>query len=185
MNLIRTNHSTTIITLLALAAAGTLASVGTKAARAWDGRSGATSEDQGRGIAGVWRVEVQSSDCDSRAPLGAPFFSVLTFNEGGTMAGSTANPAFAIGQRGTDQGTWRRTGEDTYQSKDVALLFFTTAPNPPSSPGFEAGSQILSQTITLNRASDQFTSQARTEFFDASGNSYRQGCATAVANRFE
>jgi len=32
---------------------------------------------------------------------------------------------------------------------------------------------------------DEFTSEATTEFFDTTGKSYRQGCATATAQRFQ
>lgn len=135
-------------------------------------------------LVGVWRVEVQSYVCGTSTLLGPPFSSVLTFNHGGTLIGDTVNPAFAVGQRGVDQGVWAHKGEHTYTAKDVAFLFFTTAANPPANPGFQAGTQILSQTITLT-SGDEFTSEATTEFFDASGTSYRQGCATAVAKRFE
>jgi len=187
MNSIRRNHFTTIIGLVAVALTGTVTSIGARPAVASEPGSNQASEERtaDRGIVGVWRVEVQSYDCRTNAPLGAPFSSVLTFNLGGTMSGSTTNPAFATGQRGIDQGTWSREGRNAYRAKDVTLLFFTTAPNPPSSPGFQAGFQILSQTIMLSESSDHFTSRATTEFFDLGGNSYRQGCATALAERFE
>lgn len=187
MNPIRRNHFTTTIALAALALAAAAAMIGARPAAAARPHPGHAGEEQaaGRGIVGVWRVSVQSVDCGSNTPLGAPFFSVLTFNEGGTMSGSTTNPAFATGQRGIDQGVWSREGEKTYRAKDVTFLFFTSAPNPPSSPGFQAGSQILTQAITLDEKADQFSSKATTEFFDVDGNSYRQACATAVAHRFE
>jgi len=183
---IRRNHFTTVITLAALALTGTATSIAAGPAAASEPASSQANEARAfdRGIVGVWRVEVQSFDCSTNSPLGPPFSSVLTFHEGGTMTGSTTNPAFAPGQRGIDQGIWSREGANTYRAKDVAQLSFTSAPNPPSSPGFEAGSQILAQTITLNEGSDRFTSRATTEFLDGDGNLYRQGCATAVAVRF-
>jgi len=187
MNPNRRNHFTSIITLAALALAWTASSFAAKPGPASAPAASQMSEERGpgRGIAGVWRVEVQSYDCASNAPLGAPFSSVLTFSAGGTLSGSTTNPAFAPGQRGIDQGIWSREGANTYRAKDIAQLLFTTPPNPPMNPGFEAGSQILAQTITFNEGTDHFTSRATTEFLDASGNVYRQGCATAVAVRFE
>ena len=66
----------------------------------------------------------------------------------------------------------------------MALILFTTAPNSPLTPGFQAGSQRLDQTIALTDPG-HFTSDAVTTFFDASGQEYRQGCATALGERFE
>ncbi len=137
----------------------------------------------GQYIVGTWRVTVQLYDCATEAPIGPAFASLLTFNAGGTMTGSTTNPGFAVGQRGPDAGVWERNGWRTYEAKSIALLNFTTQPAPPSNPGFQAGTQTLSQRIRFDNA-DRFTSDATTEFFDVSGNSYRKGCASAVAQRF-
>lgn len=101
------------------------------------------------------------------------------------MVGSTTNPGFAVAQRGPDQGIWNRTARRTFSAKSVAFLYFTTPPNPPLNPGFQAGTQELTQAIELDEALDEFKSDATTEFFDVNGNSYRQGCASAVAQRFE
>jgi hypothetical protein len=64
------------------------------------------------------------------------------------------------------------------------LILFTTAPNFPVTPGFQAGSQRLDQTIGFTDPR-HFTSDAVTAFFDATGQKYRQGCATALGERFE
>jgi len=136
-------------------------------------------------LVGTWRVQVQSYVCGTSTLIGPPFSSVLTFNDGGTFTGDTMNPSFAVGQRGVDQGVWAHKGDHTYSAKDVAFIYFTTPPNPPANPGFQTGTQILSQTIKLKDDLDEFTSEATTEFFDATGASYRQGCATAVAQRFK
>lgn len=181
------NQSTTAIALAAFFLAGTLNPIMSQPAVAQQRGSDPANRDSasGRGIVGVWRVEVQSYVCGTNTLVGKPFSSVLTFNAGGTLNGATTNPAFALGQRGTDQGTWNYENGTTFKAKDIAFLFFTSAPTPPSNPGFQAGSQILSQTITLNENSDEFTSKATTEFFDVDGKSYRQGCATAAGKRFE
>ena len=42
----------------------------------------------------------------------------------------------------------------------------------------------LSQAIDVTDP-DHFTSNAVSEFFDVGGNKYREGCATAVGQRFE
>jgi hypothetical protein len=138
-----------------------------------------------RSLEGTWWVTVTAlSDCQSRVPLGT-FAALLTFAPGGTMTGATTNPVFAPGQRGPDHGVWvRAAASRTYHASSAAFLLFTTAPNLPITPGFQAGSQRLDQTITLVGA-DRFKSDATTQFFDTSGRKYREGCATAVAYRFE
>ena len=142
-------------------------------------------DSSGRTLEGTWWVHVTTlSDCVSRTPL-LSFSALLTFAGGGTMTGTTTNPGFAVGQRSPDHGTWRRArGARTFTASSVALVLFTTAPNFPVTPGFQAGSQRLDQTITLSD-SDHFTSDATTSFFDGAGQKYRQGCATALGERFE
>jgi hypothetical protein len=84
----------------------------------------------GRVLVGTWSVKVQAYNCQTKTPLGNPFASLLTINEGGTLTGSTMNPAFAVGQRGPDQGVWSHEGRHTYSAKSAAFLHFTTPPNP-------------------------------------------------------
>ena len=138
-----------------------------------------------RTLQGTWWVQVTAlTDCVSRTPL-VSFSALLTFADGGTMTGTTTNPGFAIGQRTPDHGVWaRRPASQTFRASSVALILFTTAPNLPMTPGFQAGSQRLDQTIELTDPR-HFTSDAVTAFFDATGRKYRQGCATALGERFE
>jgi hypothetical protein len=124
------------------------------------------------------------TDCVSRTPLFS-FSALLTFADGGTMTGTTTNPGFAVGQRSPDHGVWaRKRASHKFRASSVALILFTTAPNLPMTPGFQAGSQRIDQSITLLDA-DHFTSDAITTFFDANAQKYRQGCATALGERFE
>jgi hypothetical protein len=138
-----------------------------------------------RTLQGTWWVHVTAlTDCVSRTPL-ISFSALLTFADGGTMTGTTTNPGFAVGQRSPDHGVWtRRRASHTFKASSVALILFTTAPNFPQTPGFQAGSQRLDQTIALTDP-DHFTSDAVTTFFDATGLKYRLGCATALGERFE
>jgi hypothetical protein len=165
-------------TVLALAAALVLASAL---------RSGAQDyrDSPRRTLQGTWWVQVTAlADCVSRTPL-ISFSALLTFADGGTMTGTTTNPGFAVGQRTPDHGVWvRRRASHTFNASSVALILFTTPPNLPLTPGFQAGSQRLDQTIALTDP-DHFTSDAVTTFFDAAGQKYRQGCATALGKRFE
>ena len=132
-------------------------------------------------LVGTWQVQVTQVDCSSGAQLGPPFTSLLTFASGGTMAEDTENAAFGKGQRGGGQGWWSSTGSSTYSATSVALVKYTTQPNQKKhNPGFEAGQQTISQTITL-RQPGQWTSTASVSFADVSGNVYRTGCALASA----
>ena len=144
-----------------------------------------SGDSESRTLQGTWWVQVTAlSDCVSRKPLVA-FSALLTFAKGGTMTGTTTNPSFAIGQRSPDHGVWfRDRAPHTFRASSVALLLFTTAPNFPVTPGFQAGSHRLDQTIEVTDP-DRFSSEALSQFFDVSGHKYREGCATAVGQRFE
>jgi hypothetical protein len=140
---------------------------------------------RGGALVGTWRAQVQPYNCQTNAPFGPPFASLLTFNDGGTLVGSTSSPAFAVGQRGTDFGVWSHQGRQTFNAKSEVFLYFTTPPNLPLNPGFQAGTQTLTQTIEFKDNPDEVTSDATTEFFDTTGKLYREGCASAVAKRLE
>jgi hypothetical protein len=140
---------------------------------------------EAKSLEGTWWVQVTAlTDCVSHVPL-MSFTALLTFANGGTMTGTTTNPAFAIGQRSPDHGVWfRKRAAHTYRASSVALLLFGTELNLPATPGFQAGSHRLSQVIDVTDP-DHFTSDAVSEFFDVSGRKYKEGCATAVGQRFE
>ena len=50
------------------------------------------------------------------------------------MTGTTANPAFAAGQRTPDHGVWKQQSGHLYRASSVALIAFETLPVPPASP---------------------------------------------------
>ena len=105
---------------------------------------------EARTLEGTWWVQVTAlTDCASQVPL-MSFTALLTFAKGGTMTGTTTNPAFAIGQRSPDHGVWFQSrAAHSYKASSVSLLLFGTAPNLPVTPGFQAGSQRLSQAIDV------------------------------------
>jgi hypothetical protein len=133
-------------------------------------------------LVGTWRVEVRQSNCvtGEKAP---PFRSFLTFDGSGTLTGTTAAPAFLPGQRSPDHGTWSHKHGEKYTAISEAFLLFDSDPRPPF-PGFQAGTQRISQDINLKNH-DEFTSTAIVEFFDANGNTVTTGCADAIGRRFE
>lgn len=173
-----------------MAAAGAVALTGMLVAGlGMTAKAGSPGEDEsfrgGNVIVGTWRIQVQLVNCETRATLGHSFKSLTTINEGGTLTGSTTNPVFAPGQRGPEQGVWERSGKRTYDAKSATFINFTTPPNLPHNPGFEAGIQTIAQKIEFDENPDEFTSDAKIEFFDATGTSYRKACASATATRFE
>lgn len=138
----------------------------------------------GHGLGGTWSVKVILTNCQTGATIGNLFSSYLSFAGNGTMTEETSNPGFAVGQRGAGLGVWRRSSWNTFTAKSVAFIFYTTTPAPPVSPGFTAGTQTITQDITLlNR--HEWTASATIQFADTAGAVYRNGCAVATAMRFE
>jgi len=108
--------------------------------------------------------------------MGPSFSSLLSFHEGGTMSGTTANPAFAAGQRTSDYGVWSFNGDHTYAAASEAFIIFPAGM-------FVKGTQRLVQAISVDR--DEFTSAATVQFFDANNVPVVSGCAVATGQRFE
>ncbi|HXF11898.1 MAG TPA: hypothetical protein VN517_02005 [Terriglobales bacterium] len=146
----------------------------------------AEPRDHDSKLVGTWRVQVALVDCQTGTALSAPAFSsLLTFAHGGTMAEDTTNPSFGPGQRGAGQGVWDHKPGGTYAARSVAFINYTTQANPAAhNPGFEAGEQTITQTITFEDGPDKWSSTADIEFSDTTGAVYRQACAVASAQRF-
>ena len=137
----------------------------------------------GKTVEGVWIVQVQQRDCPTQQIRGT-FYSLVTFVDGGTMYESPGGVAFAPGQRSSGHGKWTRLGDSTFRMHVVAQILFTTPPNLPTSPGFEAGWQTIDHVVTLSDP-DHGTSTGGAEFYRSSGELYRTTCSTAVMTRFE
>ncbi len=132
------------------------------------------------GIEGTWRVTVSQKVCATGAPIGLPFHSLLTFAQGGTMTGTTANSAFLTGQRTGDYGVWSRGAGRVYSATDEAFLLF-------GGGGFIQGSQVISHSISLTNGGTGFNDVATIQFYDGNGNPLlaTPGCATAVGQRLQ
>jgi|SRR3954465_4102741 len=156
-------------------------------------RTANASESRG-GLEGAWTVRVTLRDCVTNAALGAPFNSLVSFHDGGTVSEAAGGLAFAAGQRSPGHGTWTRQGGHTFLQRMIALIVFDTPANLPGAPGFNptlpispgffAGWQTVTHTLTL-RNGDYATSAGTNEFFKSDGTLYRTGCSTATAQRFE
>ncbi|HEX3320223.1 MAG TPA: hypothetical protein VHR84_05945 [Terriglobales bacterium] len=136
----------------------------------------AQSETAAIGLQGTWRVQVNLVNCSNGQNLGPSFSSLLMFNRGGTLSGTTRNAAFSPGQRTSDFGIWRQTGPNTYSADSEAFILFT-------SNLFQSGSQRITQSITLG--GNSFESTAITRFYDTNGSLLISGCAHAVGTRYE
>jgi hypothetical protein len=142
---------------------------------------------------GTWGIAVQILNCQSKAPIGPPFLSLITLHSGGTLSETSgAEAAFAIGQRSSGQGVWEKTSRHVYDLRVISLVLFETGPNLPGSPafnpalpvgpGFFKGWDTLSQTLQFTDA-DHFTSSGTSAFFKEDGTLYREGCSTAIGQR--
>jgi hypothetical protein len=154
-----------------------------KSPAAWD-----NDRFNGKTVEGTWSVKVTQIDCNTKAPKGPAFPSLLAFAGDGTMVEDTNNPGFAIGQRGPGVGIWSHDGHHTYLARSIAFIHFGTPGNPPMVPPFKTGKQTISQTITFENDPDEFTSEAAIEFADnatPTPNAYLNGCATATGTRFK
>ncbi len=153
-----------------------------------------TANGSHQGPVGTWLVQVTLRDCTTNAPLAPSFNSLVTLHEGGTISESAGSLGFAPNQRSAGHGTWTQRTRRTIAQRMVALILFDTPanlpgtpgfdPSKPVSPGFFAGWQTVTHTIRFTDA-DHLTSAGTNEFFKANGDSYRTGCSTAVAERFE
>lgn len=166
-----TKHQTTPAAL-ALIATCVLAFASAVAAHDSDDRNDSAD------LSGTWQFQITLHNCQTNAPIGAPFQSLLTFADGGTMTETTANSMFYPAERGPGHGVWsrgRHKGE--YSASSIAFITMN---------GALVKTQKITQTITMGPGPDKLsTPKATVEFFDPVGNLLQTACAVAVANRFE
>ena len=140
-----------------------------------------SSESSGGALQGTWVVEVTLRNCQTNAVL-TSFPALLTHAQGGTSVEVPNARGFAPGQRTNGLGVWWHERDHTFRARIVALINFETPPNPPVSPGFLAGWQTLTTTITMTDR-DRFESVGSVEFYDAHGQLYRTGCSSGAGQR--
>src|SRR4029453_14205439 len=158
------------------------------------GGSTGTASGSREGLEGAWTVQVTLRDCVTNAPLGAPFNSLVSFHEGGTLSESAASLSFAPGQRSPGHGAWTREGRRSFLQRMIALILFDTPanlpgtpgfnPSLPVSPGFFTGWSMVRHTVKLSADGDHIASAGTNEFHKADDTVYRTGCSTATGQRF-
>lgn len=132
---------------------------------------GADEPKSGPGkLEGTWFTQVTIRDCQTGAVL-RTFPALNTFAREETLIDTTTG--FSPALRSPGQGTWEKTGRQTYSATSLAFLF-----NPA---GAWAGTQKLTHTIEVKGDENQFKSAV--EIFDTAGNVTTTGCATAVGRR--
>ena len=146
------------------------------------------------GLEGAWAVQVTLRDCATNAALGAPFNSLVSFHDGGTLSESAGSLGFAAGQRSPGHGTWTREGSHAFLHRMIALILIDTPANLPGTPGFNpalpvspgffAGWQTVTHTLTLTDA-DHAPAAGPNAFYQSVVTWSRPGCSTATAQRLE
>ncbi|HEY5281985.1 MAG TPA: hypothetical protein VIM14_04275, partial [Polyangia bacterium] len=124
----------------------------------------------------TWQVQITLQNCTTHVQLAPPFVSMLAFDGAGTLTGTTANPAFAPGQRSSDYGVWNYKGDGTYLASSDAYILFPAGP-------FVRGTQRIVQAISVS--GNTFTSAATVTFYDVNGNNVLGACAVAQGHRFQ
>lgn len=172
---------------------GVLALAGALLATSGSGAAGQSSSAR-EGLVGAWVVQVALRNCATNAVLHTDN-ALISFHRGGTISESAQGAAFAPGQRGPGHGAWAYQGADTYSMKLIAPVTFETRPNLPGtptfdparpvSPGFFAGWQTVTHTMELRANGHELVSSGTNTFHTFDGTSYRTGCSTAAARRFE
>jgi hypothetical protein len=134
-------------------------------------------DSDGKRLEGTWVVTVTLQNCATKAQIGNPFQSLLTFARGGTMTETTSNSMFFPALRSPGHGVWKRTGRETYKASSLAFITLN---------GVLVKTQKISQVIEMEDDPDSFnTTEASVQFFDPSGNLLTTGCAVAKGKRFE
>ena len=127
-------------------------------------------------LEGSWMFQISLEDCTSHAAIGAPFFSLLTFNRGGTVTETTANPMFFPAVRGPGHGIWKHDGHYHFEAATTAFITVN---------GALTRTQTITQTIELQGDDSLKTTKASVKFFSPSGSLLMTGCAAATAKRME
>jgi hypothetical protein len=126
-------------------------------------------------IVGAWETMVQPRDCGNGDPIGPPFPGVITFNEGGTVAEYGANPTTP--NRTPGHGFWKSEGKGIYTMR------FSFIPLTPT--GVAVGRIRVSQTIELDKFSDESYSTGSFTLTNFAGVVLNSGCSSATAVRLD
>ncbi len=154
-----------------LAVAALLVMFGMASARA---ASWPDEDEQGQRLEGSWTFQIALQDCTLGTPIGAPFFSLLTFARGGTVLETTSNPMFFPAVRGPGHGVWKHTGGANYEATTTAFITVN---------GALTRTQTITQGIELTGEDTLKTTSAAVKFYSPAGALLGSGCAAATGTR--
>src|SRR5262245_51503224 len=137
--------------------------------------------DGGR-LEGVWSVQVTIFNVCG--PTGIPvggLQSMITFTRDGKVIETPGTPLLGplpILRTSPGLGAWQHEGGRNYAA---AFTFFRV--NVPANTF--AGTQRISEAITVSKDADAFTATGTSEVFDTSGNLVSTGCNTLAGTRID
>ena len=124
-----------------------------------------------RSITGTWQTVVTPRNCATGAPVAPAFPGILTFNEGGTLTGTSTAVSSVYG-------VWERgEGHRNYSFAFLSLRYNST--------GTFIGTQKVRQTAELSTIGNEFTTTGTVEILDANDNTIGTGCSTSIGTRFQ
>jgi hypothetical protein len=125
-----------------------------------------------RDLVGTWQTSVTPRDCATGLPIPIPPFpGILTFNQGGTMTGTSSAVSSTFG-------IWRaERGWSEYSFKSVSFRY--------DPAGTILGTRTIMQHVTLEEEGVAFNSTGAFEDADLNGGIVAIGCTTATGSRLE
>lgn len=141
--------------------------------------TGTIASAQSDVLVGTWRVQVVQYNCANPSIMFPPFYSLLSFHQGGTETETTSNPSLVPGQRTSGHGYWKPLGHDQYA---MVVEAFILSNSPTTPPGLQTGTQKIVQAVVITDP-NHFTTNGTVNFFTTSGTNYLSGCAKSYGTR--
>ena len=155
------NQLCSLFTAVAIAAVILIGGQTAASAQEWKG---------GRTIVGTWQTVVTPRICATGAPLPATFPGILTFEQGGTMTGTSTAVSSVYG-------VWDRLrGYNEYSFASISQRYSAT--------GVYLGTRRIDQNVTIDETGDTFTSEGTFVDTDPAGTPTANGCASSTGTRF-
>lgn len=126
-----------------------------------------------KSIVGTWQTIVTPRNCQTGAAVATGFPGLLTFNEGGTLTGTSTAVSSVYG-------VWHRNLPTLLPLYSFAFISLRYSPT-----GAFIGTQKVRQTAELGVSGNDFTTTGTVEVYDANGNLIATGCTASTGTRFE
>jgi hypothetical protein len=150
--------------LLKIVSAAILLGIAYNVVSAQAGKSGPT-------LVGTWQTVVTPRNCSTGAPAPVTFPGILTFNQGGTMTGTSTAVSSVYG-------VWEnKPGAHEYSFISISQRYSTA--------GVYVGTRRITQNVSIGDGGDTFTSEGTFQDTDAAGSPSASGCSTSVGTRLQ